>query len=633
MLIAIVLVGGGGSFFLFSRLRRQGEDPRSPPEGAPQDQVVLQGQPSWEELDDARRDGWDSEVVAAKVSAQWNVLGKLLVRLQPAAAPDLKGLVTEEFSSADLRPRDLKTAFEDGLLQVERGKAGELAEGKTGGLSPKAATGPERAARALNEVAGPFRHASEARFELKVVDVQKGEGAVTTRQYFSISGQTGDGYLEEHSVWTARWALEGAQGSAPGTSGGVPRLSWIQGGDFERVRRSTPRALLADSTAAVLGACPSWKGQLLHGLNHWLLRIQDNRFFDLLGTPGVAVGDVNGDGLDDLYLCQEGGLPNLLFLQNADGTATDAAEASGANWIESSRSALLADLDNDRNQDLVTAILGNLVLAKGDGKGHFAVQAVLPTSEDTMSLSAADFDGDGDLDLYVCAYKQDDLTQDAGVLSIGAAGDFVYHDANNGAKNLLFRNDIASGGGWSFRDVTEEVGLDVNNRRFSFAAAWEDFDNDGDQDLYVANDFGRNVLYRNETLKGGPARFVEIAASAGAENNASGMSVTWGDFDRDGWMDLYVSNMFSSAGSRITGQPGFKADASEEVRARLKRFARGNTLLRSLGGAAFTDISEEAGVTMGRWAWSSNFFDINNDGWDDLVVANGYITTEDPGDL
>jgi hypothetical protein len=169
--------------------------------------------------------------------------------------------------------------------------------------------------------------------------------------------------------------------------------------------------------------------------------------------------------------------------------------------------------------------------------------------------------------------------------------------------------------------------LDVNNRRFSLAAAWEDFDNDGDQDLYVANDFGRNNLYRNE---GG--RFMDVAPQLQGEDRASGMSVSWGDVNRDGWMDLYVANMFSAAGRRIAPQEAFSPGSSNEIRQALLRFARGNTLLLQDEGR-FRDESEELGVTMGRWAWSSMFADINSDGWDDLLVANGYITTPDPGDL
>ncbi len=200
-----------------------------------------------------------------------------------------------------------------------------------------------------------------------------------------------------------------------------------------------------------------------------------------------------------------------------------------------------------------------------------------------------------------------------------------YHDANNGPANYLFANL----GDWEFRDVTADVGLDVNNHRFSWAAAWEDYDRDGDPDLYVANDYGRNNLYRNDS-----GHFVDVAAEAGVEDVSSGMSVSWGDYNRDGRVDLYVGNMFSSAGNRVTYQQGFQTGADEATRNMFRRLARGNTLFEQSEDGTFRDVSLAAGVTLGRWAWGSLFTDINNDGWEDLVVANGMITsTEDSGDL
>jgi len=144
----------------------------------------------------------------------------------------------------------------------------------------------------------------------------------------------------------------------------------------------------------------------------------------------------------------------------------------------------------------------------------------------------------------------------------------------------------------------------------------------------VANDFGRNNLFRNEN-----GRFTDVAADANVEDHASGMSVSWGDYDRDGSMDVYVSNMFSAAGNRISYQHQFSEGIQEQAVGYVRRMARGNTLFRNRTNGSFEDVSVANGVTMGRWAWASRFADLNNDGWLDLVVANGYVTNDDKDDL
>ena len=568
----------------------------------------------WKRVDNPGEDGWKTEVIASQISDQLGQVSRLIhgAREVPPGSPI--AIADESFSCGGLRPENLQVAFDDPLLEVKREKPG-------GGHSSGNYRGTGGFEKAILDLRHAWKAEDSIRATFKVYGIRQEEDRISSKQHLSIVVKSKDGNLEEHSTWNTRWIIREA--------GGIPLLTSIEVSNFEQSRTRNAAPLLADRTLAVLGANPSYNRQFALGLNHWLNRSQDKRFFDLLGTPGLALGDVNGDGLDDLYVCQEGGLPNRLYLGKPDGTASDHSEASRADWLESSRAALIVDLDNDGNQDLAVTILGALVIAAGDGKGSFTMRACIPTSNDTMSLAAADFDHDGDLDIYVCAHKADDLSQDAGVVSIAASEGFIYHDANNAAANILFRNDIPAGGEWTFTDITQESGLDSNNRRFSFAAAWEDYDNDGDADLYVANDFGRNNLYRND----GNLHFTDVAAGKNAEDSASGMSVSWSDYDRDGVMDLYVSNMFSAAGRRVTSQQLFKPGAPALVRKRLQRFARGNTLLRGKKDGAFSDESLKANVNMGRWAWASSFVDLNADGWDDLVVANGYITTEDTGDL
>ncbi len=583
-------------------------------EGKPRGSLQPASGQEWKRIDNPGEDGWKTEVTASQISDQLKQVSRLIQGTLEAPPGSRSSIAAESFACGGLRPENFEVVFDDSSLEIKREKPGT----NPPALSYRGASGLEKS---ILDFSRPWKGNGSIRASFKVYGVQQEEGRISSRQHLSILVKSEGGNLEEHSTWDTLWVTR--------EPGGVPLLTSIKVSKFEQARTRNAAPLLADQTHSVLGANPSFRRQFQLGLNHWLNQSQDNRFFDLLGTPGLALGDVNGDGLDDLYVCQEGGLPNRLYLRRPDGTAIDHSEASRADWLESSRAALIVDLDNDGNQDLAVTILGALVLAAGDGKGGFAIRACLPTSNDTMSLAAADPDLDGDLDIYVCAHKADDLSQDAGVVSIAASEGFIYHDANNAAANLLFRNDIPAGGDWAFTDITKEAGLDQNNRRFSFAAAWEDYDNDGDADLYVANDFGRNNLYRND----GNLHFTDVAAGKNAEDSASGMSVSWSDYDRDGVMDLYVSNMFSAAGRRVTSQQLFKPGASALVRKRLQRFARGNTLLRGRKDAAFSDESLAANVNMGRWAWASSFVDLNADGWDDLVVANGYITTEDTGDL
>ena len=111
------------------------------------------------------------------------------------------------------------------------------------------------------------------------------------------------------------------------------------------------------------------------------------------------------------------------------------------------------------------------------------------------------------------------------------------------------------------------------------------------------------------------------------------MAVSWADYDNNGWMDVYVANMWSSAGNRVTFQPQFRPDSPEALRTLLQNFAKGNVLFGNRGDGTFEDRTDIAQVNMGRWAFGSNFLDLNNDGWQDLFIANGYVTNSDSHDL
>jgi Flp pilus assembly protein TadD/peroxiredoxin len=205
-----------------------------------------------------------------------------------------------------------------------------------------------------------------------------------------------------------------------------------------------------------------------------------------------------------------------------------------------------------------------------------------------------------------------------------------YFDARNGPPNFLLHNE----GNASFQERTEAAGLNVNNDRYSFACAWGDYKSNGAPDLYVANDFGRNNLYRNNR----DGTFTCVSTEAGVEDVGAGMSASWFDFDNDGKQDIYVANMWSAAGLRVSGQKHFHEKEPENIRALYRQHARGNSLYRNKGNGKFENVSSQAGVDMGRWGWSSDAWDFDHDGYPDLYIANGYISgpeasTRDKGDL
>ena len=311
--------------------------------------------------------------------------------------------------------------------------------------------------------------------------------------------------------------------------------------------------------------------------------------------------------------------PTNSSLRQPDGSLVDISRQAAVDWLDSTRSALFVDLDNDSDQDLILTLVTSVVIHENTGDS-FRVAKRLTSNSRLFSINAIDYDSDGDLDLFTCGYSGAGQIRPDDIF----ASPMPYHDANNGAPNALLRNE----GSFQFTDVTTETGLNQNNLRFALASAWEDFDNDGDPDLYVANDFGRNNLYRNDN-----GIFTDIAATAGVEDIGPGMSAAWGDANNDGLPDLYVSNMFSSAGSRITRQQQFKPNANEEDLTGFKRHARGNSLFINNGNGTFTDQAKTSHTMIGRWAWGSLFTDFNNDGWQDLYVTNGFVTADHLDDL
>jgi len=573
---------------------------------------------------DPTADDWDTEVLSDAAKTQLEKVSELIRdRMANASGRQaIHALLTDDFSCSTLgglSTSALNDVFDDGTFHVWRlgdsvvlpTPAGEYNySGGSRNTVPQPHQGAVGLSEALRQLIRGLGQGPHVRAKLKVFQINKLPDSFITRVLVEASNRSDQSGVQQNATWRCHW-------SYPET-GQNPRLTRIDLEAYEHVEIHAARGtLFTDCTASVLEDTTAYEQQLLRGIDHWLPRLGRYTGTTLLGHHGLAVGDVNGDGLDDVYVCEPGGLPNRLFMQDLDGTATDRSSEAGVDWLEESKSALLIDLDNDGDQDLVVAMPGRILFAENERQGRFKLRAKNYDASDPTSLCAADYDSDGDLDVFVCANKGG---KDRG----GLPTPVPFHDANNGGRNVLLRNE----GGFRFVDATDQTGLGDNNSRFSLAAAWDDYDDDGDMDLYVANDFGRNNLHRND---GG--RFTDVAADTGVEDIATGMSVSWGDYNRDGLMDVYVGNMYSSAGNRVTYQRRLSEKHSGRVVAQVQRMARGNTLFANVGDNTFRDVSEAAAVTMGRWAWASKFVDLNNDGWQDLVVSNGYVTNADSGDL
>ena len=550
-------------------------------------------------------DGWTTEVIHEKTQECFKALAAAVQDGPEALEAFAQQYLDPSFRTSLWRPSDLTTVYDDRTLQVRE------STGPASLLSPRGLTGLRQGLQSLQQAfsTSSSTFSTPLGFHFKTVGVDVQSPYAFTEVWVESHGHNHRMRCEQHGFWRCKWSPPSAENPKPV----LLSIELIRYQESQAPQQE--QTWFVDQTSSLMGWEAHSQDPLLKGIDHWRQSLDWRFTLDVTGPHGLAIGDVNGDGREDLYVCEPGGLPNRLLIQQADGSLRDESALSGIDYLEASASALWIDLDNDRDLDLVLASGRYILSAINDGQAHFKTLQIHESQSMFRSLSAIDVDQDGLLDLFACGY----YARFGDRLGLGRP--MPYHDANNGVRNVLLRNT-----GSGFKDITEEVGLNQNNQRFSYAAAWEDFDNDGDMDLYVANDFGRNNLYRND---GG--RFVDIAASAGVEDISAGMSVSWADYNGDGWMDLYVGNMFSSAGNRIAFQRQYR---DGDALGSFQRHARGNSLFLNQGDGTFLDTSLEAGVTRGRWSWSSPFVDWNNDGWEDILVANGMVTgTEDTGDL
>jgi hypothetical protein len=339
------------------------------------------------------------------------------------------------------------------------------------------------------------------------------------------------------------------------------------------------------------------------------------------GGSGLAVGDWDGDGLDDVYFAN--GLGCRLFQNLGGGRFGDVTEATGthARAPGRSRCALIADFDNDGDADIfVGRIDGPHLFYRQDGPGVFhevAARLGLSPAHETSSACAADFNGDGRLDIYV-----------ANCGNLTRMSPEPQHNALNAAPNTLF---LQSPDG-TFIEAAERAG--VAHRGFGLGCAAADHDGDGDVDLFVANDFGFDVLYENR----GDGTFQDVTGRARLLKRGAGMSAAWGDIDGDGLPELFVGGMHSNS-QWMLDQPGHPLPAPWPIRILFRRQVidiikeslGGNDFYRNNGDGTFARMAPE--TRNSGWSWSSVFLDFDNDSLLDIYAVNGFISGEDREDL
>lgn len=349
--------------------------------------------------------------------------------------------------------------------------------------------------------------------------------------------------------------------------------------------------------------------------------------------PGVSIVDIDRDGFDDIYMMDRFG-PNMLLRNRGNSTFDNVAQQYGLDILGHSSAAIFADFDNDGDADLFLArsLARSVYLVNNNGtfvdRSADLINAPLPFL--ASSVSAADYDRDGLLDIHISTYGAQFINAD-GLKSIAEFLSPEEHTRLNeivkkmveegtfngflnipGPPNMLLRNV----GGGKFEVQGEETIPALY--RNTYQSSWSDYDNDGDPDLYCVNDFAADVFYRNE----GNGKLTDVTESLGLISQGFGMGVSWGDYDRDGLFDIYVSNMYSKAGRRITA-------GIANIDPRFSQAAEGNTLFRNTG-SGFTKVSGDAPdalkVHKSGWSWGGQFLDFDNDCDLDIFALSGFYT-------
>ena len=340
--------------------------------------------------------------------------------------------------------------------------------------------------------------------------------------------------------------------------------------------------------------------------------------------PGLSVVDIDRDGFDDLYIMPRWG-KNKLLRNRGDGTFEDVAASMGLDVSDRCTSGVFADFDNDGDPDLMLgrSMKPSLYLVNEDGKfiDRTAERVGISMPSLVFSVSAADYNNDGLLDVFfatsavkasVEALKSILSPADSQQLEKQVQSTKAHTVLNKlGPPNLLLVNR----GGGRFEKAPENDA--VAGWRNTNQATWSDFDQDGDMDLYLANDFSINTMLRNDG-----DRFTDVTAETATADIGFGMGAAWGDFNNDQTFDLYVTNMYSKAGRRITAQ-------IDSLDPRFADMARGNSLFEGTGNG-FRKVSGLEAPSMqvekAGWSWAGQFIDVDNNGFLDIYALSGYYT-------
>ena len=321
----------------------------------------------------------------------------------------------------------------------------------------------------------------------------------------------------------------------------------------------------------------------------------------------IMVYDLDGDGLNEIVT---GGC-NLIYKNEGEGKYSKKDFLRNP-IIRPAEAGLLADLNGDGNVDFIggNSVDGSLLLFLGDKKGFnkAPIKFNIPPLQGLHALSAADIDGDNDLDLFVGQWKAP---------YIGGSMPTPYYDANDGYPDYLLRND----GNNIFIDITDQSGLAKKRDRRTFSASLVDLNFDTHPDLVVVADFSGLDFYIND----GKGNFTDKTADFGDEKYAFGMSHTFGDWDGDGIQDLCLVGMSSTTARRLDGL-GITKPGYEKYSLMRAPMTYGNRLYTRDSKGNFTQPKFTASAARSGWSWGCTATDFDLDGDTDLYVVNGHIS-------